>query len=44
MYAQKAIKAFVPILEKTLAEKTKEEEKAKQNIPTKEDLDKLFNW
>jgi predicted regulator of Ras-like GTPase activity (Roadblock/LC7/MglB family) len=44
MYAQKAIKTFVPILEKTLTEKYREQEKNKQNIPTKEDLDKLFNW
>ena len=44
MYAQKAIKEFSPILDKTLAEKSKQEEETKNKIPTKEDLDKLFNW
>ncbi|MDD3626921.1 MAG: roadblock/LC7 domain-containing protein, partial [bacterium] len=44
MYAQKAIKEFSPILDKTLAEKSKQEEETKTKIPTKEDLDKLFNW
>lgn len=44
MYAQKAIKNFVPILEKTLTEKAKQEKDTKQKIPTKDELDKLFNW
>lgn len=44
MYAQKAIKNFVPILEKTLTEKSKQEQQNKQKIPTKDELDKLFNW
>lgn len=46
MYAQKAIKSFVPILDKTLSKKEKaEQERRKKNkIPTKDELDKLFNW